>query len=65
MGNYFGYMRISTKEERGKQGYGRQEKALESYAKREHIEFVLKFKEDISGKSFSNRKEWLRLEKII
>ena len=34
MGNVYAYMRISTAEERGKQGYSRQEKALEAYAKR-------------------------------
>lgn len=65
MCNFYSYMRISTKEERGKQGYSRQEKALDTYAKKHHIEFVLQFKEDESGKSFDNRKEWQRLEKII
>lgn len=65
MGNYYYYMRISTTEERGKQQCSRQEKALESYAKKNHIDFILGFKEDISGKSFSNRLEWQRLEKIL
>ena len=65
MGNVYSYMRISTAEERGKQGYSRQEKALETYAKRNKFDYVLNFKEDISGKSFTNRKEWQRLEKIV
>ncbi|MCI9127422.1 MAG: recombinase family protein [Eubacterium sp.] len=64
MGNVYAYMRISTAEERGKQGYSRQEKALEAYAKRNRIDYVLDLKEDVSGKSFTNRKEWQRLEKI-
>lgn len=65
MCNYYSYMRISTKEERGKQGYSRQEKALEKFAKQNHIEFTLDFKEDESGKSFSNRKQWQKLDKIV
>ena len=32
MGNYFSYMRISTKEERGMQKFNRQAAALEKYA---------------------------------
>ena len=65
MGNVYSYMRISTAEERGKQGYSRQEKALEAYAKRNRIDYVLGLQEDVSGKSFINRKEWQRLEKIV
>ncbi len=65
MGNYYSYMRISTKEERAKQKYTRQEKALETYAKNNNIEYVLQFREDVSGKSFLNRDEWQRLEKIV
>lgn len=65
MGNYFSYMRISTKEERGKQKYTRQEKSLQRYARTENIDYVFEFKEDASGKSFINRYEWNRLEKII
>ncbi len=65
MGNVYSYMRISTAEERGKQGYSRQEKALEAYAKRNRIDYVLGLQEDVSGKSFANRKEWQRLEKIV
>ena len=65
MGNYFSYMRISTKEERGKQKYIRQEKSLQRYARTKNIDYVFEFKEDASGKSFTNRSEWNRLEKII
>lgn len=65
MGNYFSYMRISTKEERGKQKYTRQEKSLQRYARTKNIDYVFEFKEDASGKSFTNRSEWNRLEKII
>ena len=65
MGNYFSYMRISTKEERGKQNYIRQENSLERYARNQGIDYVIQFREDASGKSFINRSEWNRLEKII
>ena len=63
MGNYFSYMRISTKEERGKQKYTRQENSLERYARNQGIDYVIQFREDASGKSFINRSEWNRLEK--
>lgn len=65
MGNVFAYMRISTQEERGKQKFTRQEKALESYAEKNGIQFVLALQEDKSGKSFDNRDEWNRLEKLV
>lgn len=65
MNNYFSYKRISTKEERGLQKYGRQESALAKYAKDNNIEFLIEFQEDESGKSFANRKEWNRLEKLV
>lgn len=65
MCNVYSYMRISTKEERGKQHYTRQEAALEKYAKANNIEYLLQFKEDESGKSFTNRKEWNKLEKLL
>ncbi|MFR3138688.1 MAG: recombinase family protein [Lacrimispora saccharolytica] len=65
MANYYSYMRISTKEERTKQKYNRQEKALARYAEDNGIEYVFQFKEDVSGKSFKNRTEWQRLEKIV
>ena len=65
MGNYFSYMRISTKEERGLQKYNRQIKALERYADENNIEYVAEFQEDESGKDFVNRKEWNKLEKLL
>ena len=65
MGNTFAYMRISTKEERGLQKYSRQEKALEKYAKENNIEYIYTAMEDESGKSFDNRTEWKKLEKLV
>lgn len=65
MGNYFCYQRINTKEDRDLQKFSRQEKALEKYAKENNIEYLLQLREDTSGASFENRKEFLRLEKIV
>lgn len=65
MANIYAYMRISTKEERAKQKYNRQEDSIARYAKDNNIEYVFQFREDVSGKSFQNRAEWKRLEKII
>ena len=65
MDNFFSYKRISTKEERGLQKYNRQEVALKKYAAENGIEFVAEFQEDESGKSFDNRREWKRLEKLV
>ena len=62
MGNYFFYMRISTKEENGKQKFSRQESALARFEKESGKEILLTFKDDASGKDF-NRPEWQRLEK--
>ena len=59
------YMRISTKEERGKQKFTRQESALQRYAKENDIEYLLEFKEDKSGKNFTDRKQWQKLESIV
>lgn len=64
MGNYYSYMRISTKEERQKQSYARQEKALRAYADTNGFEYLLEFKDDVSGATFQ-RKNWERLEKIL
>lgn len=63
--NYYGYMRISTKEERAKQKFTRQESALQKFAESKNVDYVLIFKDDASGKSFDGRKEWGRLEKIV
>lgn len=65
MCNIYSYMRISTKEERGKQRFSRQEAALEKYAKDNGIEYLLEFREDESGKSFTNRKQWNKLEQLL
>lgn len=64
MGNYFSYMRISTKEERGKQKYTRQEAALAKYAATNDIHYLVSFQEDVSGKSFEARTEWQKLEQL-
>lgn len=65
MGNCYSYMRISTEEERGKQRFTRQENALQKYATDNSIEYLLQFREDKSGKSFNDRKEWHTLESIL
>lgn len=65
MCNDYSYERISTKEERGKQRYSRQDAALAKYAKENGIEYLLTFKEDESGKSFENRTEWNKLERLL
>lgn len=65
MDNYFSYERISTKEERGLQKYNRQDAAIKRYVEEHKIELVAEFKEDVSGKSFDNRKEWNRLERLV
>lgn len=65
MSNYYSYMRISTKEERHLQKFTRQENALHKYASENHFEYLIDFKEDASGKSFANRKEWKKLESIV
>ena len=60
----FAYMRISTKEERGKQKFTRQEQAIERWSKENGIEISERriYKDDASGKSF-DRPEWIELEK--
>lgn len=63
--NVYSYMRISTREDRQKQNYNRQAAALEKYAKDNGIEYLLEFKEDESGKSFTNRKQWNKLEQLL
>lgn len=63
--NYFGYMRISTKEERQKQSFIRQEVALFNYSQEHNFEYLALLQEDVSGKSFENRKQWKRLEQLV
>lgn len=65
MANTYAYMRISTREDREKQRFTRQENALAKFASDNKIEYVFQFREDVSGKSFKNRAEWQRLEKIV
>lgn len=65
MNNYFAYMRISTKEERQMQRYARQENSIDKFAKDNGIEYIYTAKEDESGKSFDNRKEWNKLERLL
>ena len=64
MGNYYTYMRISTKESNVKQSFNRQEKSLKVYAESNNIEYLLNFKDDTSGSTF-DRQGWNKLEKII
>ena len=64
MGNYYSYMRISTKESNDKQSFNRQEKSLKTYAKDNNIEYLLSFKDDTTGGTF-NRPSWSKLEKIL
>ena len=66
MSIYF-YMRISTAEEKELQSFQRQENALRAYAEENRIEFDEHFiyKDDKSGKNFSDRTNWKKLEKIL
>ncbi len=63
MATYF-YMRISTQEDRGLQKFNRQEKALKKYAEANGILYDEHnvYQEDRSGKNFSDRVEWQKLE---
>lgn len=63
--NYFSYMRISTQLERKRQRFDRQENALKKFTEKNGIEFTISFKEDKSGKNFTDRKEWNKLESIV
>lgn len=60
------YMRISTKEERGKQKFTRQEQAIERWCKENGAEISDRriYRDDASGKSF-DRKAWRELEQDI
>lgn len=65
MNNYFAYMRISTSVERQKQKFTRQEAALKKFAEQNKIEFIYTAREDASGKNFTDRKEWNKIEKLV
>ena len=60
------YLRISTKEERGKQKFTRQEQAIERWSKETGIEISERriYKDDASGKSF-DRPAWTELEQDV
>jgi len=60
------YMRISTKEERGKQKFARQEQAIARWCKENNVEIPEKriYKDDASGKDF-NRPLWKILEEDL
>lgn len=62
----FAYMRISTKEERGKQKFTRQEQAIERWCKENDAEITDRriYKDDASGKSF-DRPAWKELESDV
>lgn len=64
MGNLFAYERISTKEERGKQKFSRQDNAITRYEKENNVKILMTFKDDASGKNF-DRPEWKKLESLL
>lgn len=64
VGNYFGYLRISTKESSDKQSFARQIKGLTNYANDNNINYTLQLKDDTTGSTFE-REEWKRLEKLV
>ena len=66
MGRTFAYMRISTKEERGKQKFARQENSIKKWCEENNIKITEKriYKDDASGKNF-DRTEWKELEEEV
>lgn len=66
MGRLFGYLRISTKEERRKQKFTRQEHALKSWCieNNEEIPERRMYRDDASGKNF-NRASWKEMEQDV
>ncbi len=63
MGNYYSYKRISTDSER--QNFNRQIKSLERYAADHKIEYLIEFTEEKSAKSFTDRPQFKKLDKIM
>ena len=63
MGRLYAYMRISTKEEKGKQRFTRQEQAIDRWSRENHVVISERriYRDDASGKSF-DRKAWKELE---
>lgn len=66
MGNYYYYLRISTKESTDKQSFNRQYKSLKTYAENNNLRFTDRYiyKDDMTGSTF-NRPEWEELENDI
>lgn len=66
MGRFFGYLRISTKEERRKQKFTRREHAITRWCKENTVEIPERrmYRDDASGKSFS-RASWRELEQDV
>ena len=66
MGRLFGYLRISTKEERRKQKFTRQEHALKSWCAENNEEIPERriYRDDASGKNF-NRASWKEMEQDV
>ena len=66
MGRFFGYLRISTKEERRKQKFARQEHAIIRWCRENDTEIPERrmYRDDASGKSF-NRESWKELEQDV
>lgn len=63
MGNYYSYKRISTDTE--KQNFNRQIKSLERYATENGIDFLIDFTEEKSAKNFTDRPQFLKLDKLL
>lgn len=66
MGRFFGYLRISTKEERRKQKFTRQEHAIKRWCTENNEEIPERrmYRDDASGKSF-DRVSWKELEQDV
>lgn len=66
MGRLFGYLRISTKEERRKQKFTRQEHALKSWCAENNEEIPERriYRDDASGNNF-NRASWKEMEQDV
>lgn len=65
MANIYSYERISTKENRNLQTFNRQTASIEKYCKDNNISVLLSFYDDASGKDFTNRKQWNKLEQLL
>ncbi len=63
MGNVYSYKRISTDTE--KQNFNRQINALNRYAKEHDIEYLIEFTEEKSAKSFTDRPQFQKLDRIL